>query len=134
MFEVVFSDKLRSGPSAVLELGPRSLYCKSSRASALSGDGSRRLRAQLSRASFCRAAARVAVRVHPPGRATARVDPPRAFASFVQSRSLELSVWLAGKCPFKQGDLVLEPETIMQIWAYANFAITKIVAFRRAAL
>jgi hypothetical protein len=32
-------------------------------------------------------------------------------------------LWLAGKCPFKKGDLVLEPSTIMQIWAYANAAI-----------
>jgi hypothetical protein len=27
--------------------------------------------------------------------------------------------WLAGKCPFKNGDLVLDAEAIMQMWAYA---------------
>jgi hypothetical protein len=41
---------------------------------------------------------------------------------------------VVGKCPFKNGDLVLEPETIMQIWAYTDFAIRKIAAFRQAAL
>jgi hypothetical protein len=42
--------------------------------------------------------------------------------------------WLAGKCPFKKGDLVLDAETIMQMWAYTDFAVRKIVAFRQAAL
>jgi hypothetical protein len=42
--------------------------------------------------------------------------------------------WLAGKCPFKKGDAVLEPETIMQMWVYLDFATKKICAFRQAAL
>jgi hypothetical protein len=41
--------------------------------------------------------------------------------------------WLAGKCPFKKGDLVLDPETIMQMWAYSRVAIKTIVAARQAA-
>jgi hypothetical protein len=41
--------------------------------------------------------------------------------------------WLAGKCPFKNGDLFLEPETIMQIWAYSDIVLRKIGAFRQAA-
>jgi hypothetical protein len=42
--------------------------------------------------------------------------------------------WLAGKCPFKKGDAVLEPETIMQMWVYLDLATKKICAFRQASL
>jgi hypothetical protein len=42
--------------------------------------------------------------------------------------------WLAGQCPFKKGDAVLEPETIMQMWVYLDFATRKICACRQAAL
>ena len=37
------------------------------------------------------------------------------------------------KCPFKKGDLVLDPETIMQMWAYSRVAIKSIVVAREAA-
>jgi len=42
--------------------------------------------------------------------------------------------WLAGKFLFKKSDAVLEPETIMQMWVYLDFATKKICAFRQAAL
>ena len=41
--------------------------------------------------------------------------------------------WPAGRCPFKPGDLALEPEAIMQMWAYSRVAIKTIVAAKQAA-
>lgn len=46
---------------------------------------------------------------------------------------LQKGPWPAGKCPFKPGDLVLEPEAIMQIWAYSRVAIKTVVAAKKAA-
>ena len=46
---------------------------------------------------------------------------------------LQKGPWPAGKCQFKPGDLVLEPEAIMQMWAYSRVAIKTVVAAKKAA-